>query len=457
MTFKEFKEEFPLDEDYEEILGDWSDLNDDTIITVKKVNRTPSNSRFKTVVSIYSPVFGGKMDISIKENDAKYDAELAALQGKPQVQQPVGEVKEGVEELFDSNPELASIGTPQQYSAYLDTIFPDSKVKDIVYHVNKTGTISIIDNKAFYSTDFGFWLIELEEIKGKRIPILLNITNPTIVDSYYEFTDQAKKFRESGIGDEYVTPDEVREKNTDSVIGRDSGQGANEKTYVTYKKEQVYQLGSKQDIQGFKEFAQGTQPTAQPVTKIIDITQNGLPVKDGTLVLESLGVQPLRRITNVGQVSVIEGELVEAEFVNKSERQARINGVTYRVNRNNLGEIVSLTYNVNDEKIAEIDFESGALMTQLNLVRKQLGSVQDDTERLDLIDQELDITDRLKALNNKRKSLVENNPQRTMRGTTANNYIFALNRLPNEYQKAGKKDTKVDTIRQAKLSLIYQQ
>jgi len=83
MTFKEFKEEFPLDEDYEEILGDWPDLNDDTIITVRKVKRTPSNSRFKTVVSIYSPVFGDKMDISIKENDAKYDAELAALEGTP--------------------------------------------------------------------------------------------------------------------------------------------------------------------------------------------------------------------------------------------------------------------------------------------------------------------------------------------------------------------------------------
>jgi hypothetical protein len=83
MTFKEFKEEFPLDEDYEEILGDWPDLNDDTIITVRKVKRTPSNSRFKTVVSIYSPVFGDKMDISIKENDAKYDAELAALEEYP--------------------------------------------------------------------------------------------------------------------------------------------------------------------------------------------------------------------------------------------------------------------------------------------------------------------------------------------------------------------------------------
>ena len=34
-------------------------------------------------------------------------------------------VKPGVSELFKSNPELANIGTPEQYSQYLDTIFPD--------------------------------------------------------------------------------------------------------------------------------------------------------------------------------------------------------------------------------------------------------------------------------------------------------------------------------------------
>lgn len=44
------------------------------------------------------------------------------------------EIKPGVSELFESNPELANIGTPEQYSQYLDSIFPDSKVKDIVYH-----------------------------------------------------------------------------------------------------------------------------------------------------------------------------------------------------------------------------------------------------------------------------------------------------------------------------------
>ena len=46
---------------------------------------------------------------------------------------PSNEIKEGVDFVFESNPELANVGTPEQYSQYLDTIFPDSKAKDIVY------------------------------------------------------------------------------------------------------------------------------------------------------------------------------------------------------------------------------------------------------------------------------------------------------------------------------------
>jgi hypothetical protein len=153
----------------------------------------------------------------------------------------------------------------QQYSQYLDTIFPDSKVKDIVYHVNKTGKVSPTNDRSFYSTSEGTWLSELEELKGNRIPILLNINNPTIVDSYYEFTDKAKQFRESGLGDEYVTPDEMKQEGTDAVIGRDSGQSSEENTYVTYKADQVHQLGTKQDIEGFKKFVEKTSAPAETV------------------------------------------------------------------------------------------------------------------------------------------------------------------------------------------------
>ncbi|MCF7833757.1 MAG: hypothetical protein K9L98_00285 [Candidatus Pacebacteria bacterium] len=47
-------------------------------------------------------------------------------------------VKEGVDFVFQQNPELANIGTIEQYSKYIDTIFPESKLKDIVYHGTKT-------------------------------------------------------------------------------------------------------------------------------------------------------------------------------------------------------------------------------------------------------------------------------------------------------------------------------
>ena len=57
-------------------------------------------------------------------------------------------IKPGVSEFFESNPELASIGSTEQYSQYLDTIFPDSKVEEI-------------DNSLYIS--------DLEDLKSNKI------------------------------------------------------------------------------------------------------------------------------------------------------------------------------------------------------------------------------------------------------------------------------------------------
>lgn len=80
------------------------------------------------------------------------------------------EVKKGVDFVFEQNPELVNIGTQEQYSQYLDTIFPDSKVKDIVYHVgainkndkfdrNKIGIYSNLD-LFYFSAQETFSIIE---------------------------------------------------------------------------------------------------------------------------------------------------------------------------------------------------------------------------------------------------------------------------------------------------------
>ena len=46
--------------------------------------------------------------------------------------------RQGIKELFEDNLELSSIGTEEQYEKYIKTIFPDSKVNNIVYHRTKS-------------------------------------------------------------------------------------------------------------------------------------------------------------------------------------------------------------------------------------------------------------------------------------------------------------------------------
>ena len=188
--------------------------------------------------------------------------------------------KSGVQEVFKINPELSSIGTPEQYSEYIESVFPDSSVKDIVYHVNRDTKVSPQDGKAFYTTSQGSWVIELEEMKGKRKPILIDIKNPTIVDPYYEFTDRAKMFRDNGMGDSYVTPDEMRQPGTDAVIGRDSGQSGSENSYIVYQSKQVHQLGTEEDAESFKKFVEqkstGEETPDSVKSKVLD--ENGEPM-----------------------------------------------------------------------------------------------------------------------------------------------------------------------------------
>lgn len=143
------------------------------------------------------------------------------------------------EEAFFSQPQI----TPQQkqqslqlYSQYLNTIFPDSKVKDIVYH----GTNAEFDkfDKSFIKKDgvnsFGekFYFLPKNMLhmifKEQRIlPVILNM--PTYTDYFeqgsYETNDNVRRF-EKGVLEELA------------VI----------------EPEQIHILGSKQDIEGFKEF-----------------------------------------------------------------------------------------------------------------------------------------------------------------------------------------------------------
>ena len=245
-----------------------------SLITSKVVPINPnmvSNSEIQ-----YSKV-GSKQDVQRFEN---------FVQGKP------NSVKSGVSELFDSNPELANIGTPEQYSQYLDTIFPDSKIKDIVYHgsiqqieqfeirkepllhfgtknaASQRGGVlhkillnikelqTIKDGMWFLGTDEGGLLKELLDRKILTIEEVRSINeakNKAIQESPY-FHENYRMALPDG---EKAGNQKLREILKDKNIGFEYVNESEDKgstSYAVPSPEQIHILGSNKDIENFANF-----------------------------------------------------------------------------------------------------------------------------------------------------------------------------------------------------------
>jgi hypothetical protein len=218
-------------------------------------NFVRQNSRVYTVL---------RNDGTIKSFNAslQYEFTIDALEQMYPTEKSLetAEVKEGVSELFESNPELASIGTEQQYSQYLDTIFPNSKVKDIVYRADKRINLdekTTVDdytqvgvNGVFYSSNKDYALNYNRELKGKIYSTLVNLKTPLQVDK-----DEIQYFGRNK--DEFIKGF----SNNDSLIyiedetfNTEDKYGFVKEEIVIFEPEQIHILGSKQDIQGFKKF-----------------------------------------------------------------------------------------------------------------------------------------------------------------------------------------------------------
>jgi len=177
-------------------------------------------------------------------------------------------IKPGVEDIFNENPEIASIGTPEQYSQYLDSIFPNSKVKDIVYHFgtvqnntfdkNLAQVDSGINKKGFqfatsiktllqygikgitdYFENGNFNIKKMVEDK-KLQSAILNTTNP--------FIDKNLGGNLENINDAYARLDYN-----------------NNGKYIVFEPEQIHILGSQKDVEGFKQFV--SSPESLPKFK----------------------------------------------------------------------------------------------------------------------------------------------------------------------------------------------
>ena len=216
------------------------------------------------------------------------------------------EVKKFFNSLMEyEQKELGAAVTPQQkqqalqlYSQYLDTIFPDSQVKDIVYHGTDTKKEKFLNLGA--GTHFG----TKEAAKQRRnkvvLPVLLNINNSVlfkdildndVLKAADEFLKENEEYLEYGYRNEesgllvYLYKQskidldtlwdalysnrnrmmqilqETIKSNGYKYVNEVEDKGSN--SYVVFEPEQIHILGNEQDIEGFKEFVGESTQTVE--------------------------------------------------------------------------------------------------------------------------------------------------------------------------------------------------
>lgn len=164
-------------------------------------------------------------------------------------------IKPGVQEIFNTNSELSSIGTPQQYSTYLDSIFPNSKVKEVLYHgtgsPKKIEKLTSRENRIYVSDEltasrYAVWdeRNRLEDnnnaiVKAQVVPVIINLENPVTLDGV--------DFKETETN-----------KEGDGIIGLNIKDplGGIENQYVVRNSNQTLVLGSAEDINKFTQFVE---------------------------------------------------------------------------------------------------------------------------------------------------------------------------------------------------------
>jgi hypothetical protein len=191
------------------------------------------------------------------------------------VKTPEAKIKEGVDFVFEQNPELAEVGTKEQYSVYLNTIFPESKFKDILYHGSPNLNIEsfLSPQDELYvkheNTTTGvtgvYFADSLDEAKrytswnegenGKVYPVVLDI------QKFFIVADKILDGINGGFSKSVLWNvqkgmlDTLKNNDIDAFIaGEHMIKTEGFKEFVVLNTNKIHILVSKKDIENFKEF-----------------------------------------------------------------------------------------------------------------------------------------------------------------------------------------------------------
>jgi len=176
--------------------------------------------------------------------------------------------------------------------------------------------------------------------------------------------------------------------------------------------------------------------------KVIEVVYHkGKPATNGALNGLDLGISIITGITFPFQVNKVNGKVIKAEFANEDETSAIINGVKYDVIRDKSGAIAALSYRKNESYLNEIDEEidyANSEISRLSQLAKPKDIKKSSVAQYFLLNKIAELRERVQKLEKDKQSLLDTNDIVLVKGGNSNDYIFALNALPNSFQKATK-------------------
>ena len=164
-------------------------------------------------------------------------------------------------EIFKGNSEIAVMfnNNKESYQEYLNSIFPDSKVKDIVWHGTENKDLRFIENNTngyfakmkkgspnaiFFSKDKA----PAESVFNREyiLSALLNVKNPYIRDDKNDRDNYPESYKK--------TIESAEKSGNDGVIILNTFDNFKTDVFVVFNPERIHILGSQEDLKGAKEW-----------------------------------------------------------------------------------------------------------------------------------------------------------------------------------------------------------
>ena len=224
--------------------------------------------------------------------------EVESLAVEEVVEEGVVSPIKGINDVFELHPELSNIGSKQDYINYLTTIFPDSQLKDILFHGSNKRIEEVKEfqdvereEQMDYPIEDGIFFSREKEYSGNSHPAeeygkvitaaIVNIKNPEKGYETDAFRGRRRNKKSDAIFGTYVrTQKEDTEKQKARAKQRlEAFKPENHNIVVVFKPSQVHLLGNEKDLGMFKEFVESGSEVFEKTKLTETEIFNGLKAK----------------------------------------------------------------------------------------------------------------------------------------------------------------------------------